>query len=76
MFIQLLKKKHYFIGGGTGFIGSNLTEMLLREGYKVTTISRFDLGKKDVISWVIVYSYSFKTLFLSMFFIKNIVYYI
>ncbi|KAG4074256.1 hypothetical protein HA402_008665 [Bradysia odoriphaga] len=32
--------KHILIGGGTGFIGSNLTKLLTSKGYDVTTISR------------------------------------
>lgn len=34
------KKKHYLITGGTGFVGSNLTDMLLKEGHKVTILTR------------------------------------
>ena len=33
--------KTYFITGGAGFIGSTLTERLLREGNKVVTIDNF-----------------------------------
>lgn len=50
----LLYKKiiKHFTGGGTGFIGSNLRELLLRENYKVTVISRVKTGEKHIISWV------------------------
>ena len=33
--------KTYFITGGAGFIGSTLTERLLKEGNKVVTIDNF-----------------------------------
>jgi len=41
-------------GGGTGFIGRNLKEFLLRKNYNVTTISRVKTGEKQIISWVIL----------------------
>lgn len=45
-------KRWNFSGGGTGFIGSNLREMLLRENYKVTVISRVKTGEEHIITWV------------------------
>lgn len=34
--------KHVLITGGAGFIGSSLSEQLIREGYQVTAIDNFD----------------------------------
>jgi UDP-glucuronate 4-epimerase len=34
--------KHYLITGGAGFIGSHLTERMLKEGHKVTIIDDFN----------------------------------
>lgn len=42
-----------FTGGGTGFIGSNLREVLLRENYKVTVVSRARTGEEHIVTWVI-----------------------
>ncbi|VVC36335.1 Domain of unknown function DUF1731,NAD(P)-binding domain,Epimerase family protein SDR39U1,NAD- [Cinara cedri] len=42
---------HVLIGGGTGFIGRNLREILLREKYKVTVISRVKTGEEHIINW-------------------------
>lgn len=42
------------IGGGTGFIGRNLKEFLLKEKYKVTVISRIKTGEEHIINWVIL----------------------
>lgn len=37
----------YLITGGAGFIGSNLTEQLLREGHQVRIIDNFSTGKRE-----------------------------
>lgn len=37
------------ITGGAGFIGSNLTERLLKEGYSVISVDNFLLGKPEYI---------------------------
>jgi len=35
------------VTGGAGFIGSHLTERLLKEGYKVTILDNFSNGKLE-----------------------------
>ncbi|WPJ97311.1 GDP-mannose 4,6-dehydratase [Coraliomargarita algicola] len=37
-----MAKKHYFITGGAGFIGSHLAERILKEGHRVTIIDDFN----------------------------------
>ena len=39
-----MKKKNIFVTGGFGFIGSNLTELLLTKGYKVIVIDFMGIG--------------------------------
>lgn len=39
-----MKKKNIFVTGGLGFIGSNLTELLLTKGYKVVVIDFMGIG--------------------------------
>ena len=39
-----MKKKNIFVTGGLGFIGSNLTELLLFKGYKVVVIDFMGIG--------------------------------
>ena len=38
--------KHYLITGGAGFIGSQLAEVLLSAGHRVTVIDNFSLGTR------------------------------
>lgn len=40
--------KHILITGGTGLIGSRLTEMLIEKGYEVAHLSRSKTGAKDI----------------------------
>lgn len=40
---------HYFITGCAGFIGSNLTDRLLREGHKVTGYDNFSTGRTEFL---------------------------
>ncbi len=42
-----MKKKNIFVTGGLGFIGSNLTELLLTKGYKVTVIDYMGIGSNN-----------------------------
>lgn len=53
--------KHYIlVTGGAGFIGSNLCEHLLKEGYKVRCLDNFSTGKwKNIIHLLDTYSESF-----------------
>ena len=37
-----MSQKHYLITGGAGFIGSHLTERILKEGHRVTVIDDFN----------------------------------
>lgn len=37
---------HYFISGGAGFIGSNLTDRLLADGHQVTVYDNFVTGQR------------------------------
>lgn len=38
---------HYLITGGSGFIGSHLSDKLIREGHKVTVLDNLSTGKID-----------------------------
>ena len=40
-------KKNILITGGVGFIGSNLSERLMREGHNVISIDDYSFGKKE-----------------------------
>jgi UDP-glucose 4-epimerase len=42
--------KKVLITGGAGFIGSHLTERLLKDGYKVAIIDNFSSGKQENLS--------------------------
>lgn len=39
-------KKNILITGGVGFIGSNLSERLMKEGHNVFSIDDYSFGKK------------------------------
>lgn len=41
------KRKHYFVTGGAGFVGSNLVERLMKRGAKVTVYDNLSLGRKE-----------------------------
>ncbi len=43
------KNKKLLVTGGAGFIGSNLCEAMLRDGYKVTCLDNFSTGKMENI---------------------------
>jgi len=48
-----LKSKKILIAGGAGFIGSHLTEKLLKKNYKVICIDNLHTGnKKNIISFI------------------------
>jgi nucleoside-diphosphate-sugar epimerase len=38
---------HYLVTGGAGFIGSNLTEQLLKDGHAVRILDNFSTGKRE-----------------------------
>ena len=40
-------KKNILITGGVGFIGSNLSERLIKEGHNVFSIDDYSFGKKE-----------------------------
>ncbi len=44
--------KRYLVTGGAGFIGSNLTEYLLKAGHFVRVLDNFANGKKENLSFV------------------------
>ncbi len=44
--------KRYLVTGGAGFIGSNLTEYLLKEGHFVRVLDNFANGKPENLSFV------------------------
>ena len=43
----------YVVTGGAGFVGSNLTKLLVKEGHDVTVIDNLVKGKKENLSQVI-----------------------
>lgn len=50
-----MKKEHYLITGGSGFLGINLIRHLLSKGHKVTSIDleEFDYPEKDKINDIV-----------------------
>lgn len=48
--VNRLKGKHVLVTGGAGFIGSNLTEVLLQIGASVTVLDNFATGLKENIA--------------------------
>ena len=40
---------NYLITGGAGFIGSHLSELLLKNGHRVSIFDNFSFGKKEFI---------------------------
>ena len=43
----------YVVTGGAGFVGSNLTKLLVKEGHDVTVIDNLVKGKKENLSQII-----------------------
>ena len=39
--------KKVLVTGGVGFVGTNLIEELLKQGYKVSSVDNYDTGKKE-----------------------------
>ena len=52
-----MMKKTFLITGGTGFIGSNISNMLLTEGYKVVVYDNNQRGKVRRLSKNIKFSF-------------------
>jgi nucleoside-diphosphate-sugar epimerase len=48
-----MKKKHFFLTGGTGFIGSNISKMLIERGHRVTIYDNNARGSLEKISSII-----------------------
>jgi len=45
--MERLKIKNILVTGGAGFIGSHLTDRLIKEGYKVTVVDNLSSGRKE-----------------------------
>lgn len=50
--------KRVVVTGGAGFIGSNLTDELINQGYKVTIIDNLSTGKQENINPKAIFEYS------------------
>ncbi len=48
-----MKECHYLIAGGAGFIGSHLSEMLIKKGHRVSVIDNLSTGVKQNIEHLI-----------------------
>ena len=51
--------KKVLVTGGVGFVGTNLIEELLKQGYKVSSVDNYDTGKKVGGVYQIVVGVSF-----------------
>ncbi|MCX6869445.1 MAG: GDP-mannose 4,6-dehydratase, partial [Verrucomicrobia bacterium] len=40
------------VTGGAGFIGSHLSEALVRRGHQVVVLDDFSLGSRDNLAWI------------------------
>jgi len=45
--------KKFLVTGGAGFIGSHITELLLKEGHSVRVLDNFSSGRRENLSFVI-----------------------
>ena len=62
LIVDIMKKETVLITGGAGFIGSNLTEHLLKQGYRVIVLD--DLSRSSTDSLRASYNYSPDFLFI------------
>eukprot|EP00659_Diplonema_papillatum_P011810 gene11810-18227_t len=47
------KRRNILITGGAGFVGSNLADVLMKEGHRVTVLDNFFTGRlENIIHWV------------------------
>jgi uncharacterized protein len=44
-------KKNVLVSGGTGFVGSNLTDLLVKSGFSVSILSRSEKSNTDSVSY-------------------------